>query len=597
MDMLLRGDGSMSELFQQAFTALPVPGAIIDAERRLVAVNQALAHVLGQPADALVGRAADEILAALPPHLTASRRDLPDGNAVLSVQPTNAMAGWPHAPILEAIEGGITIRDDCGRIIASNAAARQLMGHGTAPDYISRDGRKLPQCEHPAFIALSTGMPVDAIIGARLPDETIHWLQVHSVPVHHPQVGRVVVSSFTEIGALLETQRRLDESQLRFRAIFDQTFEFIGLLDADGKLIEANSTALAFIGKTLDDVVGQPFADTPWWTHSPADQATLRDGIAAAASGRFVRFETTHPGADGTVATVDFSLKPVMNDAGKVVFIIPEGRDITHLKRAEQELREATRLAEAANRAKSAFLATMSHELRTPLNAVIGFSETIMEQVFGPLANARYSEYVGLIHSAGSHLRDVIEDILDVARIEIGEMGLQEDVVDLRASLESAAAMVRPKAEECHVQMVCDLPADLPRLRVDAVRLRQIALNLLSNAIKFTPAGGTVRLGVRIDADSLRITVADTGIGIRPEDLDNIWTPFYQADASLARRFGGTGLGLPIVRHYVEAHGGTIAVDSTPGHGTTFTVRLPASRLVLAANDHQPRENLSGHKL
>lgn len=587
----------MSDLFEQAFSVLPVPGAIIDAERRLVAVNASLAHVLGQPADALVGRTADTILAALPPHLHASRRDLPDGSAVLSFQPTNPMAGWPHTPILEAIEGGITIRDDCGHIIASNAAARHLMGHGTAPDYISRDGRKLPQCEHPAFIALSTGMPVDAIIGARLPDETIHWLQVHSVPVHHPQVGRVVVSSFTEIGTLLETQRQLDESQLRFRAIFDQTFEFIGLLDADGTLIEANSTALAFIGKTLDDVVGQHFADTPWWNHSATDQATLRDGVIAAASGRFVRFETTHPGADGTVATVDFSLKPVMDDAGKVVFIIPEGRDITHLKRAEQELREATRLAEAANRAKSAFLATMSHELRTPLNAVIGFSETIMEQVFGPLANARYSEYVGLIHSAGSHLRDVIEDILDVARIEIGEMGLQEDVVDLRASLESAAAMVRPKAEECHVRMVCDLPADLPRVRVDAVRLRQIALNLLSNAIKFTPSGGTVRLSVRTDADSLRITVADTGIGIRPEDVDNIWTPFYQADTSLARRFGGTGLGLPIVRHYVEAHGGTIAVDSTPGHGTTFTVRLPASRLVLAANDHQPRENLSGHKL
>lgn len=586
----------MSDLFQHAFSALPVPSAIIDPDRRLVAVNASLAHVLNQPADSLLGRAADEVLAALPAHLHASRRDLPDGNAVLSVQPTNSMAGWPHTPILEAIEGGITIRDDCGRIIASNAAARHLMGHGTTPDYISRGGHKLPQCEHPAFIALSTGMPVDAIIGARLPDETIHWLQVHSVPVHHPQVGRVVVSSFTEIGTLLETQRQLDESQLRFRAIFDQTFEFIGLLDADGKLIEANSTALAFIGKTLGEVVGQPFADTPWWAHSPADQATLRDGIAAAAGGRFVRFETTHPGVDGTVATVDFSLKPVTDETGKVVFIIPEGRDITHLKRAEQELREATRLAEAANRAKSAFLATMSHELRTPLNAVIGFSETIMEQVFGPLANARYSEYVGLIHSAGSHLRDVIEDILDVARIEIGEMGLQEDIVDLRASLESAAAMVRPKAEDRNIQMVCDLPADLPRLRVDAVRLRQIALNLLSNAIKFTPSGGTVRLSVRIDGDGLRISVTDTGIGIRPDDVDKIWTPFYQADASLARRFGGTGLGLPIVRHYVEAHGGTIVVDSTPGQGTTFTVLLPASRLVLAANDHQPHEEQSGLK-
>ncbi len=586
----------MSDLFATAFAGLPVPAAIVTADQRLTAANQSLADIMGRSPDSLAGLTVEALLAALPAPLAVSRRDLPDGGAVLVFRPAAPLEGWPHQAILEAIKGGVTVRAEDGRIIASNAAARALMGHGTTPDYVDRDGGTLPQSRHPAFVALRTDAPADAVIGARLPDAGVRWLQVHSVPARHPQAGRVVVSSFTEIGDLLETQRRLDESQLRFRAIFDQTFEFIGLLETDGTLIEANRTALAFIGMALDQVAGRHFADTPWWSHSPADQATLRDGIAEAAAGRFVRFETTHPGVDGSISTVDFSLKPVVDESGQVLFIIPEGRDITHLKRAEQELREATRLAEAANRAKSAFLATMSHELRTPLNAVIGFSETIMEQVFGPLGNSRYAEYVGLIHSAGSHLRDVIEDILDVARIEIGELALQEDVLDLRPCLEGAVAMIRPKADECHITLACDLPADLPRLRADPLRLRQIALNLLSNAVKFTPSGGRVRLSVRADDDGMAISVSDTGIGIRPEDMDSIWTPFFQADASLARRFGGTGLGLPIVRHYVQAHGGTIVVDSTPGQGTTFTVRLPAARLVRVANDrgHGEQVELKG---
>ncbi|HLO77015.1 MAG TPA: ATP-binding protein, partial [Magnetospirillum sp.] len=329
----------------------------------------------------------------------------------------------------------------------------------------------------------------------------------------------------------------------------------------------------------------QHFADTPWWAHSPAEQALLRNGIVKAAAGEFVRFETTHPGADGQMVVIDFSLKPVTDDSGRVIYIIPEGREITHIKRAEQELVAAALLAEAANNAKSAFLAAVSHELRTPLNAIIGFSETIIEQVFGPLSNDRYAEYITMIHAAGSHLRDVIEDVLDVARIEAGEWTLQEDELDLRECLDGAVRMISRKAEARQVALYTDLPADLPRLRADPLRLRQMVLNLLSNAVKFTAPGGRVTLAATNGAEGMRLAVSDTGIGIRPEDMDHIWKPFFQAEASLSRRFGGTGLGLPIVRHYVEAHGGTIAVDSTPGRGTTFTLNLPAERVIRPADD------------
>lgn len=596
----------MSTLFHDAFAALPAPCAITDGEGRLAEVNDAFAATIGQSATTLRGQPASAILDGLPAILEAGRNDLtvllhrhdsitvcmacstaplPGGGAVLTLRPAPELAGWPYQLIVEAIEEGITIRAADGRIVGSNSTARQLLGQCSAPDFIRWDGEPLAHADHPAILALSNNAPVAAIIGARQPDGSVRWLQVHSVPIQHPEAGRAVVSSFSEINQLVETQRRLADSERRFRAIFDQTFEFIGLLETDGRLIEANATALAFIDKRLDEVAGKPFVDTPWWSHSPEDQATLRAGIAQAAAGQFTRFEATHPGADGEISTIDFSLKPVTDESGRVVYIIPEGRDITHIKRAERELMAAKLQAEAANHAKSAFLAAISHELRTPLNAVIGFSETIIGEVFGPLGNSRYGDYVGLIHTAGCHLRDVIEDILDVARIEIGEVPLHEDVLDLYKCLDSAVRMVAPKADERRVQLAAELPAGLPRLRADPLRLRQVVLNLLVNAVKFTPPGGRVAIAASAGPKGMLLTVADTGIGIRPEDLDSIWNPFFQADASLSRRFGGTGLGLPIVRHYVEAHGGTITVDSTPGQGSTFTLWLPAGRLIHPAND------------
>ncbi|MGE5476043.1 MAG: ATP-binding protein [Bacteroidales bacterium] len=600
----------MSDLFRNAFTAMAAPAALVDHSGFIVEANPAFALQLGWPADAVAGQTAAALLTGLPPDLSRPHRDaivhgpnglrlactaapLTAGGAVLNLRPAPELAAWPYQLIVEAIREAITIRGEDGRIICSNSAARALLGGNGSPDFIHWDGTPLAPEEHPARVAYDCDHVVGAIIGARQPGGEVRWLQVHSAPIRHPEAGRAVVSCFAEINQLVEARRRAADSERRFRAIFDHTFEFIGLLDTEGRLIEANVTALAFIGKTLDQVAGQHFADTPWWAHCAAERDALRDAIAQAAAGHFVRFETSHPGADNHVAHIDFSLKPVTDESGRVIYIIPEGRDITHLKHAQQELMAAKVQAESANRAKSAFLAAISHELRTPLNAVIGFSETIMEQVFGPLDNARYAEYVEMIHTAGSHLRDVIEDILDVARIETGEVGLRETDMDLHQCLAGALDMVRPRAQEAHVALQADLPAQLPRLRADSLRLRQIVLNLLSNAIKFTPPGGHVRLRTLVAEDGLRLSVSDTGIGIRPEDMENIWTPFFQAEATLSRRFGGTGLGLPIVRHYAEAHGGTIGVDSIPGQGATFTLWLPAGRLIRPANEDSlaQREN------
>jgi len=384
----------------------------------------------------------------------------------------------------------------------------------------------------------------------------------------------------------LAPPRQLAESETRLRAIFENTFEFIGLLAPDGTVIEVNRTALAFIGHDdISQVAGMHFADTPWWRHVPEARAALRAAIEVAAKGEFSRFEAAHHGPDGTRVVVDFSLLPVRDDSGRVVYLIPEGRDITQRKAAEEALFAAKREAEAASHAKSQFLATVSHELRTPLNAVIGFSEAIQAEIFGPMGNSRYAEYVGLIHSAGGLLRDLIEDILDVARVETGEAPLSEDEFDPVALLRSTARLIEAKANSRKVLLTVDLPAGLPQMMGDSLRIRQVVLNLLSNAVKFTPEGGSATLMAGVSADGLEIVVADTGIGISPKDVENVWRPFFQADSTLARRYGGTGLGLALVRHFVEAHGGTIALDSAPGQGTTVRVTLPSARLRVPAND------------
>jgi PAS domain S-box-containing protein len=255
--------------------------------------------------------------------------------------------------------------------------------------------------------------------------------------------------------------------------------------------------------------------------------------------------------------------------------------DITMRKRAETELRAAVRQAELANRTKSEFLANMSHELRTPLNAVIGFSEIMRNELFGPLGNSNYVDYVRDIHESGTHLLSVINDILDVSKAEAGKIELHEDDVDIDDILQASLRYVRDRANAVNVQLVDQLPARLPQIRVDPLRLKQILLNLLSNAVKFTPEGGQITVTGEVGADGdFLLSISDTGIGIAPEDIHRVLEPFGQADSALHRRYEGTGLGLPLAKALVELHGGALGLESQPGVGTTVTLRLPRERLI-----------------
>jgi len=253
------------------------------------------------------------------------------------------------------------------------------------------------------------------------------------------------------------------------------------------------------------------------------------------------------------------------------------------LEQTSADLTTALAAAQAASKSKSAFLASMSHELRTPLNAVLGFSETMQMETHGPLAE-RYKDYLGSIHDSGAHLLSLINDILDISRFDAGHAELNEEVFDPAHEIAHTIRMVEAQAVKAKVVPVTEIAPDLPHLNADRRRVRQILFNLVSNAVKFTQPGGSVTVRAFCAEQGLVLQVADNGIGIAPQDFAKALEPFGQVDSSLARRYEGSGLGLPLTRHMAELHGGNLTLESASGEGTTVTVTLPAWRLVSRAS-------------
>jgi PAS domain S-box-containing protein len=399
---------------------------------------------------------------------------------------------------------------------------------------------------------------------------------------------RLVKSRTAQLRLELAERVRAEE---KFRAILNQSFQFIGLLSIDGTLLQANQSALQLAGRDEGEVVGQPFWETPWWTHSPELQRRVRAAVEAAARGELVRFEATHLSQDGQLRYVDFSLKPVVDSDGRVTLLIPEGRDITERKLAEEQLRRyknqleetvrertaelllARDAAEAANKAKSAFLANMSHELRTPLNAILGFSGLLRRD---PELTPAQRENIEIVGRSGEHLLTLINDVLEIAKIEAGRLQLELAPFDLEAMVRDVTDMMQLRAREKGLHLLLERMPGVPRyIRGDEARLRQIVINLVGNAVKFTAQGGvTIRVGTRNNATChLRIEVEDSGPGISAADQERLFKPFVQLAEGGEQK--GTGLGLTITRQFAELMGGSISVVSTPGKGSTFSVEVP----------------------
>ena len=255
-------------------------------------------------------------------------------------------------------------------------------------------------------------------------------------------------------------------------------------------------------------------------------------------------------------------------------------------------IRHAEHASKEANRAKVEFLAKISHELRTPLNAIIGFSDLMMRDKRG-FANEQYSSYVSDIHSSGRHLLDIINDILDFAKAEAGQLALFESNADVQQVAQGIERMLGPRARDSGINLLIRIPPDLPLVWCDERKLKQMLLNLVNNAVKFTPAGGMVEIGARLEPNGFVVGVRDSGIGIAQADLARVLEPFVQAETTLSRRQEGTGLGLALVKSMMEIHGGVLRLESTLGSGTAAELVFPAERISASReedlSDHQRR--------
>jgi PAS domain S-box-containing protein len=372
---------------------------------------------------------------------------------------------------------------------------------------------------------------------------------------------------------LAATRDRLGELE----TILDTATDGVVVIDADGAIISLNRSAEALFGVEAGDVAGCPFVDL-FAEESRRAALDYLDGLAA----------------NGVVS--------VLNDGREAIGKVPQGgliplfmtmgrlgrtgkfcavlRDITHWKTVEEELVAARRAAEAASSQKSEFLAKISHEIRTPLNAIIGFSEVMMEERFGPIGNKRYRDYLRDIHVSGTHLTSLINDLLDLSKIEAGKLELAFEAVALGGVVQECVALMQPEANRARIIIRTSFAASVPPVVADPRSLRQILLNLLSNAIKFTPEGGQVIVSTAIEeTGEVAIRVRDTGVGMSKEDIETALKPFRQLATSRRER-EGTGLGLPLTKALVEANRAAFSIDSAVNQGTLVKVTFPTTRVL-----------------
>ncbi len=403
----------------------------------------------------------------------------------------------------------------------------------------------------------------------------VKWIQVLGQP-RRGDDGSVIWD-----GVILDvTDRRLTEERLE---------SILGSIDDIVYARDLVSGRFLVVNAAVTRIFGRPpavfLADASAWTRAihPDDLPMFERVQAGLPRVGVADIEYRILRADGIQRWISDRSSVIRDPRGGPIRVDGIASDITERKLAQQQLQVAKEQAENANRAKTEFLANISHELRTPLNAILGFSEVLTLEMFGPL-EGRYRQYATDINASGAHLLAVINDILDMSRIEAGRIDLHEEEIDLALATEACLRLVGDQARNDGVALAVEIDPLLPHLRADGRLVRQMLLNLLSNAIKFTPAGGRVTIDAGLDHEgALLLRVRDTGIGIDASDLTRVLAPFGQVDSAYSRRHGGTGLGLPIVRALVELHGGTLRLESQVGVGTTAVLSFPPSRRVPSA--------------
>ncbi len=386
-----------------------------------------------------------------------------------------------------------------------------------------------------------------------------------------------VLGRYLPASAAAEAERARALAEERFSDLTRLVSDWVWETDRSLKLVYVSARVTEILGHHPRQMIGRRLDRI---ARQPKDSAGPRLDRKTRTPFRGLEMEMAHK--NGGLRLFRLNGLPIYcQNSGEFQGYRGTAEDITELRAREIALHRAVDAAEAANRAKSEFLANISHELRTPLNAVIGFSELIKSEVFGPIGIDRYKNYVDDILDSGRHLLALINDILDVTRLESGNVVLNESRIVPQDLLHAALRVVEDRLLTSGHDLRLEIDRDLPLLRADAVKLKQILLNLLTNAIKFTPEDGRIEVRAgRSEDGGMIFSVRDTGIGIASEDREIALTPFRQVDNRLARKFEGTGLGLPIAKALTELHDGTLSLESKLGEGTKVTIHLPRTRVV-----------------
>ena len=434
------------------------------------------------------------------------------------------------------------------------------------------------------------GWPENEIVGSQLP---LQLDQLRSSNNDVPLVVRTSQDSPIEVQAsasawrggtlIVISDNTRFRAERRFRELLQAAPDAIIEVDEEGRILTMNAVTEKSFGYNRGELLGQSVdilvPDSVYAKHA-GHRAAYRAHPVTRPMG--TGLELYGRRKNGTTFPVEISLSPVKSEEGfRVTAVI---RDISRRREIEERLQAVqtnytrdlevrNQEVERANRAKSEFLANMSHELRTPLHTIIGFSELLAEELKGPL-NTDQKRFVSHIHRDSQHLLALINEILDLSKIEAGKLQLRKEAVEVRALVDDVIASIRPRAVEGQIQIATGLDGSLI-VEGDRIRVKQILYNLLSNAVKFTPKGGTVRVEAEADGDFARISVIDTGVGIPRDEQKSVFDSFHQVGATAVGLREGTGLGLPITKRLVEEHGGSIWLESEPGKGSRFSFTLP----------------------
>ncbi len=498
---------------------------------------------------------------------------------------------WLQSMVINADDGAILMMPDNVadpnsplRVAYVNPAMSRITGFsadeltGQLPAALCANGDELAPLQH-----LKRDAPLRRELQWRRKDGSLFWVGINAAAVDATgEGGRQVVAILRDISRRRGLEQALREREQTFHLMFSRAPVPMMLLDIKTqRYVEVNEAAISAFGYSREEFLAMSAEAIRSPDELARFKAVMRTPVPE--SGR--RGLWRYLKADGSEVVVDVSVHPFRSQGRPMAVCVTV--DVTEQKRIEEQISRARDAAEAISRAKSDLLANMSHELRTPLNAIIGFSQIMRDQLFGPLGTPRYAAYVGDILESAHHLLAIINDILDLAKIEANSLQLKEREIDTEDVVQSALRLVRPRAEEAGIQLEFIDNAPGTVLFADETALKRALVNLLANAIKFSESGTRVTVECHRATDGgMSLAVIDRGIGMAPEDIPVALTPFQQVDIGLRRKYEGTGLGLPIAKQLIALHGGTLVIESARGVGTTVTIALPPARII-ASEQHQ----------